>query len=169
MGVKLWVLIVTSVLVFLLLIVIVTFICHVYCRRRRRKRNRRSDDREAAMPEGVSTEMEVNVKKSSDGQVSQQGSETTQNSIVTDLENSAGRYSPAAVKDGSTRSILGLEEIASATDGFSEENVISIEDYGVDYFGNLADDTKVIVKIFNANNRYGLFLYLNLINDSIKS
>ncbi|XP_022141212.1 probable serine/threonine-protein kinase At1g01540 isoform X2 [Momordica charantia] len=155
LGVKLWVLIVTSVLVFLLLIVISTFICHVYCRLRRRNRNRRAEDHESAMSGEVLTVMEMNVKKSSDDQFSRQGSETTQNSIVTNLDYSGGRYSPAAVTDERRRIVFGLEEIALATDEFSEENVINIEDYGVDYFGNLADGTKVTVKIFNANNSIG--------------
>lgn len=155
LGVKLWILIVTCVLVFLLIIVILTFICLVCSRRWKRNRNPRSDDREAAIPGQVFTEM--NVKEGSGDQFTRQGSVNAQNSIVTDWEHSAGRYSPAALKDGGRRSTFAMEEIALVTDGFSEGNVISIEDYGVNYFGNLADDTKVIVKIFNANNRCVLF------------
>lgn len=133
-------------------VVILAFIFHIYCRRRRRIRNRRNDDREAVLPV-----TEMKVKKGSDHQFSRQGSLTTQHSIVTDWEYSAGRYSPAAFKDRRIRSTFALEEIALATDGFSEENVISIEDFGVDYCGKLADHTQVIVKIFNADNRYVLF------------
>lgn len=99
----------------------------------------------------------MKVKKGSDHQFSCQGSLTTQHSIVTDWEYSAGQYSPKAFKDRRRRSTFSLEEIDFATDGFNEENLISTEDYGVDYFGNMTDDTKVIIKIFNANYRYVLF------------
>ncbi|XP_023541481.1 probable serine/threonine-protein kinase At1g01540 [Cucurbita pepo subsp. pepo] len=148
-GVKLWVLIV--ICVFLLLILILTFICQLYCHRRKRNRNCQSEDRETAISEEVSTE--IDEKKGSDDQFSRQGSvNIDQYSVCTDWEYSAGRYSIAAVKDGHRRSTFALDEIELATDGFSAKNVISIEDYNVDYFGILADDTKVIVKIFNANN-----------------
>ena len=158
-GVKLWVLIV--ICVFLLLILILTFICQLYCHRRKRNRNCQSEDRETAISGEVSTE--IDEKKGSDDQFSRQGSvNIDQYSICTDWEYSAGRYSIAAVKDGHRRSTFALDEIELATDGFSAKNVISIEDYNVDYFGILADDTKVIVKIFNANNRY----VLNLINST---
>ncbi|XP_038877439.1 probable serine/threonine-protein kinase At1g01540 isoform X2 [Benincasa hispida] len=155
LGVKRWVLILTSVFVFLLFAFILAFIFHVSCRGRRRNRNRRNDDREAAISAEVLPEMDMKVKKGSDHQFSRQGSLTTQHSIVTDWEYSAGRYSPAAFTDRRRWSTFALEEIALATNGFSEENTISIEDFSVDYYGNLADDTKVIVKIFNANNSFG--------------
>ncbi|XP_011651181.1 probable serine/threonine-protein kinase At1g01540 isoform X2 [Cucumis sativus] len=155
-GVKLWVLILTSLLIFLLFVLILTFFFHVYSRRRNRNRNRSrpSNDREAAISAEVRPEMEMKVKKGSDHQFSCQGSLTTQQSIVTDWEYSAGQYSPKAFKDRQRRT-FSLEEIDFATDGFNEENLISIEDFGVDYFGNMTDDTKVIVKIFNANYSSG--------------
>ncbi|KAL0548693.1 hypothetical protein IC582_013157 [Cucumis melo] len=156
-GVKLWVLILTSLLLFLLFLLILAFIFRVYCRRRNRNwnRNRPNNDPEAAVSAEVRPEMEMKVKKGSDHQFSCQGSLTTQHSIVTDWEYSAGQYSPKAFKDRRRRSTFSLEEIDFATDGFNEENLISTEDYGVDYFGNMTDDTKVIIKIFNANYSFG--------------
>ncbi|XP_022985101.1 probable serine/threonine-protein kinase At1g01540 [Cucurbita maxima] len=151
LGVKLWLLILTSVLVFLLFLLILAFIFHVCFRQRRRNWNRPCYDREAA----ISTEMEMNIKNGSVDRFSRHGSLNTQRSIVTNWEYSAGQYFPAACKDQWRRNIFALDEIVLATNGFSGENVISIEDFDVDYFGNLVDGSKVIIKIFSANNSLG--------------
>ncbi|XP_023553164.1 probable serine/threonine-protein kinase At1g01540 [Cucurbita pepo subsp. pepo] len=151
LGVKLWLLILTSVLVFLLFLVIFTFIFHVCFRQGRRNWNSRGYDREAA----ISTEMEMNIKNGSVDRFSRHGSLNIQRSIVTNWEYSAGQYFPAACKDQWRRNIFALDEIVLATNGFSGENVIRIEDFDVDYFGNLVDGSKVIIKIFSANNSLG--------------
>lgn len=99
----------------------------------------------------------MNIKNGSVDRFPRHGSLNIQRSIVTNWEYSAGQYFPAACKDQWRRNIFALDEIVLATNGFSGENVIRIEDFDVDYFGNLVDGSKVIIKIFSANNRSVLF------------